>query len=556
MTKNCLNISRFLISLLLFTEIEIAEPDYIVGVNNIPNDPSYLDQWHHPIISSPLGWDLATGSRQIKVCVIDSGVRIDHPDVIDNVLGGWNLVPNGPQDPTPTEGDPAWYNFNDTLGHGTHVSGLIAAMGNNARGVSGAAWRIGIVSCKFISDAGSGYVSDAITCMQLCQAEGAVILSNSWGGMQTPSNALLSQIQSVGSAGILFVAAAGNNKVNVDASPVYPAGYQVENLVAVAATTQSDTLADFSNYGANTIHLAAPGVNLLSTTHDNLYGYMSGTSMAAPLVSGAAALLQAMSLEATNTYLTPLALRQLLVDSVDPIPGGNATLISGGRLNLGRAVQTLAQQLGTRYKQSTAPEVPPPTLSPLPQIAIPTTTEATQPPASSPTNVSTQLVAPECGTSIFRGALAEQSSTYLGRIAAYAVNGDCRNDPILFSTACASTDPQDDYPWWQGQVANNTVLEINAASITTRADCCWNAIAGAQVFVGFGYWNSTSQNNTNNKNFVSCGEVPVTGVARGQRINVACTKPMNGTTVVVFLPKLQTSLTLCEVDLTISNQIR
>lgn len=522
-------------------------------MNRVPNDPSYVNQWHHPKISSPTGWGLSIGSKQVKVCVIDSGVRIDHPDVIDNVLGGWNLVPNSPQDLPPTEGDPLWYNFNDTLGHGTHVSGLIAAMGNNARGVSGAAWRMGLISCKFISDAGSGYISDAITCMQLCQAEGALILSNSWGGMQTPSNVLLTQIQSVGSAGILFVAAAGNSMLNVDTSPVYPSGYRVDNLVSVAATTQSDTLADFSNYGANTIHLAAPGVNLLSTTHDTNYGYMSGTSMAAPLVSGAAALLQAMSLEATNTSLAPLALRQLLVDSVDPIPGGSAKLISGGRLNLGRAVQTLAQQLGSKYKQLPPPEMPPPTSSPLPQMATPTATGAALPPQNPLNNVTAQLKPPECGTSMFRGALAEQSSTYLGRVAAYAVNGDCRNDPLLFPTACASTDPHDNYPWWQGKAKNNVILEINAVSITTRADCCWNAVLGAQVFVGFGIWNGTSQNNSSTSNFSTCGEVPITGVLRGQRITVDCSRPMNGTTIVVFLPKLQTSLTLCEVDLTVSN---
>ena len=176
---------------------------------------------------------------------------------------------------------------------------------------------------------------------------GAHVYSNSWGGMTESSDILLNEIKEIHNSNGVFVVAAGNdNGIDLDHTPLYPAAFKVSNVVTVGASTISNGLASFSNVGRSTVHLAAPGEAIVSTTNNNGYGVMSGTSMATPIVAGAAAVLQSMAL-AAGTILTPTQIRQLLMQTVDPIPGTSKRLASGGRLNFGRAVSDLQAGLAT-----------------------------------------------------------------------------------------------------------------------------------------------------------------------------------------------------------------
>jgi hypothetical protein len=557
----------------------VAEPDYRVQVFATPNDRAYTSQWHHPKIASPAAWDTTTGSDrvraspppalplaasplpalppralshrchppltayppQVKVCIIDSGLRIDHPDLAANVVKGWNVIPVEESDPYPLPGDPVWLNYNDTLGHGTHVAGLVGAVSNNNRGVAGVAWRAALMPCRFIGDSGAGYVSDAITCMRLCRAEGAHVYSNSWGGVPY-SRVLSNEIRDLADDGGLFVAAAGNAGRDLDSIPdsAYPAAYPLANQLTVAATTSQNVLAGFSNYNRDLVHLAAPGEQILSTTHDGGYGSMSGTSMATPIVSGAVALLQSMAL-AVGPALSPAAVRSLLMSTVDPMAGGSSTVVSGGRLNVAKAVDKLKLQLsgGQWPLGDSTPSTPAPAPAPLPQVPASPPVAAPPPPPGPGAHV-----VPQCGASALRGCAAVQSSTAGARAAGNAVNGDCRTNVTALEAACASTDPAQSNPWWAGTLTAQG--SVAAVSITTRTDCCWDSIIGAQVLVGNGSWAGPGQ--ASGGRFAECAQVSAASVARGQRIALTCSRALVGDTVAVYLPKLKTALTLCEVD--------
>ena len=192
----------------------------------------------------------------------------------------------------------------DDNGHGTHVSGTIAAVGNNSLGVAGVNWSASIMALKFMDSTGSGYLSDAIRAINYATMErtqygvNVRVINASWGGGGF-SAAMQTAIQAAGDAGILFVAAAGNSGTNNDVTAQYPANYTPANVISVAATDQNDQLASFSCYGATTVDLAAPGVSIYSTLPNNRYGYYSGTSMATPMVSGVAALAWAYDPKAT-----------------------------------------------------------------------------------------------------------------------------------------------------------------------------------------------------------------------------------------------------------------
>lgn len=356
------------------SSVVAAQPNYIFSVTLNPNDPYFRDSslWGlHNIgqnggtsdadIDAPEGWDLRTAaSSTLVVAVIDSGVRYTHEDLAANMWKNPNEIPNNGIDDdnngyvddvyginaiTPLDdkgkgdGDPM-----DDNGHGTHVAGIIGAVGNNAKGVTGVAWTVKIMACKFTAANGKGSDSNAIKCIQYAIDNGAKIMNNSWGG-DSDDPALQAEIAKAQKAGILFVTASGNgdsngNAIDNDSTPHYPSSYSLvlDNVIAVAATDHNDTLTTFSNYGATSVDLAAPGEDIWSTyigttaptkNSNTTYASLSGTSMATPYVSGALALLTSMF--PNEGYIS---IKNRLYDGTDKLTALSGKCVTGGRLNL------------------------------------------------------------------------------------------------------------------------------------------------------------------------------------------------------------------------------
>jgi subtilisin family serine protease len=359
------------------------EPDFALSRSLMPNDPSLSQLWglHNTgqsggvvdaDIDAPEAWDVTTGSRSVVIGVIDSGVDVSHPDLAANIwrnpgeipgngidddnngfiddVSGWDFVSN---DNVPQDGD----------GHGTHVAGTIGGVGNDGRGVTGVNWQVSLLPLKFLSDSGSGSTAAAIAAINYATALRArgvniVATNNSWGGGGF-SSALQDAIRRHGEAGILFVAAAGNESSNNDTVAAYPANYALPNVISVAALDRSDQLASFSNYGATKVHIGAPGVAIYSTTPGNRYASYNGTSMAAPHVAGVAGLLAA-----ANPQATMAEMRAAILDSAVPIPALSGSATTGGRLNAAAALQRIAPVAGPRVLAVTpAGEIQPPVTS-------------------------------------------------------------------------------------------------------------------------------------------------------------------------------------------------
>jgi subtilisin family serine protease len=317
--------------------VEFAEPDYVGQTfATTPNDTYYANGtlWGLNKIDAPGGWDVRTSASNIVVAVLDTGIRYTHEDLAANMWvnpndggHGWNSLTgtNNPyDDATPF-----------SISHGTLIAGVLGAVGNNGKGVVGVAWQVQIMACQWLTNSnGKGNLSDCITCIDYARTNGARIINASWG-FPTNSLALSNAVNSLRDAGIILVAACGNETNNIDTNPTYPSGYHLDNIVSVASTTTNDTLAAYSNYGATNVHLAAPGEQIYSTIspQDFLYGFSSGTSMAAPYVSGTLALMLAKY--PTETYQQIIS---RLLNATDPVPALSGKCVTGGRLNLHKAL--------------------------------------------------------------------------------------------------------------------------------------------------------------------------------------------------------------------------
>lgn len=292
-------------------------------------------------IDAPEAWNRATGTGNTLVAVIDTGIDYSHPDLASNIwTNPGEIAGNGRDDDgNGYVDDVHGYNFAgnnsnpmDDNGHGTHVSGTIAGVGDNGIGVSGVNWRGKLMALKFLDASGGGYVSDAVAALDYAVRMGARISNNSWGG-GGHNTLLASAISNARAAGHVFVAAAGNDSANNDATASYPANYAYDNVVSVAATDNNDNLANFSNYGATTVDIAAPGVGIYSTLPNNSYGTFSGTSMATPHVTGAISLL--WDSEPGLTYRQVI---DRLTAGADRLSSLNNRVIGSRRLNVNNMI--------------------------------------------------------------------------------------------------------------------------------------------------------------------------------------------------------------------------
>jgi serine protease len=368
-------------------DVLYAEPNYLRHIMWVPNDPYFNpQQWALNNTGAYAGgtpgddidavpaWDLTVGNRRLVVAVIDSGVDYNHPDLVNNIWTngaedcnngldddnngyiddcvGWNFA-TGTNDPM------------DDLGHGTHVAGIIGAVGNNGLGIAGVMWRVGIMPLKFIYNYGvdvcggdgfCGSVADEVDAIQYAIANGAAVINASYGGPQYSQDEY-DAISAANDHGVLFVAAAGNGGLdtigdNDDINPEYPEGYNLPNMITVAATDQNDNLASFSNFGWKAVQVGAPGTYILSTvptegvsasfsslcTGSSFAGYdfCSGTSMAAPQVAGLAGLLE--SYYGNFNYQQ---IRATIIRYVDYLPGLDGVVESGGRIDAYKALSSL-----------------------------------------------------------------------------------------------------------------------------------------------------------------------------------------------------------------------
>ena len=320
-----------------------------------PNDPQFGDQWalnnlgqdggkERADIDALKAWLTTKGSKDVVVAVLDTGVDFTHVDLVHNMWIRPANVPAYNDDELGTFNDLNGFNGTDAIqdpmddnGHGTHCAGIIGAEGDNGEGIAGVNWTVKVMPLKFLGRGGFGSVGDAIEAINYAidrkkHGVNVRVISASWGSTQS-SRALKDVIAAAGDAGILFVAAAGNDSSNNDRRAHYPSNYDLPNVVSVAALDRNDNLAGFSNYGVKTVHIAAPGKDILSTWLNNNYREASGTSMATPYVSGVAALIVA-----DQPSISMEKLRSRLLASVDKLDSLNGKIASGGRVNAAKAL--------------------------------------------------------------------------------------------------------------------------------------------------------------------------------------------------------------------------
>lgn len=353
--------SAVITSVLQSRSVKRIEPNYIYQHFGV-SDPLFHLQWAVQNIgqADPLGqvgypgvdiqlpdaWKITTGDSRITVAVIDTGLDIHHPDLQGNIwtnpleaegkpgvdddsngfvddIHGWDFVKNQPL-------------TGDEEGHGTHCAGIIGAVGNNGIGVAGVNWNVKLMGIRFLDSRGGGSLDLALKAVQYATLMKVHIMSNSWGGGGY-SEILKNAIQEANNQGILFVAAAGNNGENTDVMPSYPSSYPMENILSVAAISNQGRLAHFSNFGEETVDIAAPGQNIMSTLPQGRYESFSGTSMATPYVAGAAALVL------SRENLTAKDLKNRLLKTITPLNQLKGKVNSSGYLNTLAALKNTTQ---------------------------------------------------------------------------------------------------------------------------------------------------------------------------------------------------------------------
>lgn len=389
--------------------VEYAEPNYLLSPSSTTPNDTFFNPQQWPLrntgayasgtatadIKATDAWDISRGSSSVVIAVLDTGIDYTHPDLVGNIWTnpgetgtdafghdkrtngidddgdgkvddwrGWNFLfvdknENGvcdqfPEDPFNNE------NCNDPLddvGHGTHVAGIIGAVGNNGLGISGLMWNVQLMALKVCNEVCP--IDAILGGIEYAVSKNAKVINASFGG-PVFSSSLQSAISAANTAGVLFVASAGNEGINTDISPSYPSGFNLPNIISVAATDQNDARASFSNFGPSSVHVAAPGVYVLSTVPfvdlgfpyegfillQSGYAFFDGTSMAAPHVSGLAGLLYSFYDGIHNTQFTYWQVRDAILWSVDHLPTLEGSIMTGGRINAYRALSSLLTPTG------------------------------------------------------------------------------------------------------------------------------------------------------------------------------------------------------------------
>ena len=332
-----------------------VQPNFIYRLHQIPNDPQWDTTGLYGLqrISAPAAWDITTGSPEVVVANIDTGMRLTHEDLAANIWVNPGEIPNNGIDDDNNgfiDDVHGWdFRFNDNdpsdqHGHGTHTGGTIGAVGNNALGVVGVNWNVRIMPIKIFSQAANDTTSAMLIAaydyVRMMKERGVNIrvANNSYGGCPEAcgyDQATKDAIDALGDAGVLNVFSAGNAGSNVELSPFYPGSYDSPSILNVAASNFSDGRASFSNFGLISVDVAAPGAGIQSTTNgsNSSYGPMGGTSMAAPHVSGVAALLAAH-----HPHLSAASIKATIMNSSDQLAAWSGVVRSGGRLNAANAL--------------------------------------------------------------------------------------------------------------------------------------------------------------------------------------------------------------------------
>lgn len=361
-TDDSLSVEQAIEQLIASGQVEYAEPDYPLSIDALPDDPSFSNLYglHNTGQSGGIAdadidaleaWNTTTGDSDIIVAVIDTGVQYTHPDLAANMwTNPGEIAENGIDDDSNGYVDDVYgidtaNNDSDPMddhSHGTHVAGTIGAVGNNGVGISGVNWDVSIMALKYLDSTGNGSTSDAIELlnyiynMKANKGINIRLSNNSWGGGGY-SQALYDAIVQTELAGILFVAAAGNDGTDNDLLPHYPSSYNLDSIIAVAATDDDDAAYTGTNDGLTSVDMAAPGVAIYSTVTGSNYGYKTGTSMATPHVAGAAALLWA---QYSNLSMTEV--KRALLNSGDTVSSMSGRTLTGRRLNVNNAFSCLA----------------------------------------------------------------------------------------------------------------------------------------------------------------------------------------------------------------------